>query len=53
MKPITVLLADDTALVRKSYVKLLKAEADLAVVGEAKTGWRRSRWLKSCDLTWC
>jgi len=38
MKPITVLLADDTALVRKSYVKLLKAEADLHVVGEAKNG---------------
>ena len=35
---ITVLLADDNFLVRKSYVKLLKPEADLRIVGEAKSG---------------
>ena len=38
MKPITVLLADDNVMVRKSYKKLLKIEADLQVVGEAKNG---------------
>ncbi len=38
MKPITVLLADDNVMVRKSYKKLLKLEADLQVVGEAKNG---------------
>ena len=38
MKPITVLLADDIALVRKEYKKLLELEADLQVVGEAKNG---------------
>ena len=38
MKPITVLLADDNVMVRKAYKKLLKLEADLQVVGEAKNG---------------
>ena len=38
MKRITVLLADDNVMVRKSYLKLLKTEADLQVVGEAKNG---------------
>ena len=38
MKQITVLLADDSLMVRKSYLKLLKLEADLQVVGEAKNG---------------
>ena len=38
MKRITVLLADDSVMVRKSYLKLLKIEADLQVVGEAKNG---------------
>jgi len=38
MKPITVLLADDNTEVRKAFAKLLKHEADLQVVGEAKNG---------------
>ena len=38
MKQITVLLADNNAMVRKSYLKLLKLEAGLQVVGEAKNG---------------
>jgi len=38
MKRITVLLADDNAMVRKEYKKLLKLDADLEVVGEAKNG---------------
>ena len=38
MKPITVLLADDHTVVRQGLRALLKAEADLAVVGEANNG---------------
>ena len=38
MNPISVLLADDNVMVRKAYKKLLKLEADLQVVGEAKNG---------------
>ena len=38
MKQITVLLADDNSMVRKAYKKLLKLEADMQVVGEAKNG---------------
>jgi DNA-binding NarL/FixJ family response regulator len=38
MKRITVLLADDNAFVRSQYLALLKLEADLEVVGEAKNG---------------
>lgn len=36
--PITVLLAEDHAIVREGLRKLLDAEDDLAVVGEAATG---------------
>src|ERR1039457_5936581 len=38
MKRITVLLADDHTVVREGFRKLLDAEADLEVVGEAKNG---------------
>jgi len=38
MKRITVLVADDHAMVRKAYAKFVKLEADLEVVGEAKNG---------------
>ena len=38
MKPITVLLADDNTMLRTEFKKLLKHEADLQVVGEAKNG---------------
>jgi len=38
MKRISILLADDNQLVRREYRKLLKREADLEVVGEAKNG---------------
>ena len=38
MKPITVLLVDDHAIVREGFRKLLETEADLTVVGEAETG---------------
>ena len=38
MKLITILLADDNNMVRKAYLKQLKLEADLQVVGEAKNG---------------
>ena len=38
MKPITVLLAEDHMVVRQGLRKLLEAEADLEVVGEAATG---------------
>jgi DNA-binding NarL/FixJ family response regulator len=38
MKKITVLLAEDHEIVRKGFRKLLEAEADLEVVGEAQTG---------------
>jgi DNA-binding NarL/FixJ family response regulator len=38
MKRITVLLADDHMIVREGFRKLLEIEADLVVVGEARTG---------------
>jgi len=38
MKCITVLLAEDHTIVREGFRKLLSAEADLEVVGEAQTG---------------
>src|ERR1039457_3954098 len=38
MKLITVLLADDHMVVREGFRKLLEAEADLEVVGEAQNG---------------
>jgi two-component system, NarL family, nitrate/nitrite response regulator NarL len=38
MKRITVLLADDHAVVREGLRKLLDLEADIEVVGEAQTG---------------
>ncbi len=38
MKPITVLLADDHAVVREGLLSLLKLEADIEVVGEAENG---------------
>lgn len=38
MKPITVLLAEDHTVVRQGLRKLLEAEEDLEVVGEAETG---------------
>ena len=38
MKRITVLLAEDHMVVREGFRKLLEAEADLEVVGEAQTG---------------
>jgi DNA-binding NarL/FixJ family response regulator len=36
--PITVLLADDHALVRRGFRRLLEDDPDIAVVGEASTG---------------
>jgi DNA-binding NarL/FixJ family response regulator len=38
MKPITVLLADDHAIVREGLRVLLQAEGDIEVIGEAETG---------------
>ncbi len=38
MKPTTVLLAEDHMVVRQGLRKLLEAETDLEVVGEAQTG---------------
>jgi DNA-binding NarL/FixJ family response regulator len=37
-KPITVLLAEDHAIVRQGFRKLLEAEEDFEVVGEAENG---------------
>jgi len=38
MKRITVLLADDNAVVRKAFRMILELAADLEIVGEAKDG---------------
>lgn len=38
MKPITVLLADDHAIVREGFRSLLRLESDISVVGEAHNG---------------
>src|SRR6185295_12385119 len=38
MKKITVLLADDHTIVREGFRSILKAETDIAVIGEAQNG---------------
>jgi len=38
MKRITVLLAEDHEIVREGLRKLMEAEGDITVVGEAETG---------------
>lgn len=38
MRPITVLLVDDHMIVREGFRKLLEAEPDIEVLGEAQTG---------------
>ena len=38
MKRITILLAEDHAIVREGFRKVIETEADLEVVGEAKDG---------------
>jgi two-component system, NarL family, response regulator DevR len=35
--PIKILVADDNEIVRSALVRMLKADADLAVIGEAAT----------------
>ncbi len=42
MKRITVLLAEDHMVVREGFRKLLEAEDDIEVIGEAQTG--RQAW---------
>jgi DNA-binding NarL/FixJ family response regulator len=39
MIPITVLLADDHALLRSGVRRLLRSEPDIEVVAEARNGW--------------
>jgi len=46
MKPITVLLADDHAVVREGLRKLLETESDIQVVGEAANGRESVRLTK-------
>jgi DNA-binding NarL/FixJ family response regulator len=46
MKPITVLLADDHAIVRDGLAALLDAETDIAVIGQADTGREAVRLVK-------
>ena len=41
MKQITVLLAEDHTIVREGFRKMLELEADIEVVGEARTAARR------------
>lgn len=38
MKPITILIADDASVIRRTLGKLLEPEDDLAIVGEAANG---------------
>ena len=47
MKPITVLLADDHAVVREGLRVLLEAEGDIHVVGEAEDGRRAVEMTKA------
>jgi DNA-binding NarL/FixJ family response regulator len=48
MKRITVLLAEDHMIVREGLLKLLEAERDIEVIGEAATG--RQAVDKACEL---
>jgi DNA-binding NarL/FixJ family response regulator len=47
MKPITVLLADDHAVVRDGLAALLEVEADIHIVGQADTGREAVRLVKT------
>jgi DNA-binding NarL/FixJ family response regulator len=49
MKPITVLLAEDHAIVREGLRALLQPEADIAVIGEAANGREAVRL--TCSLS--
>jgi YesN/AraC family two-component response regulator len=42
----TVLLVDDHPVVREGLRGMIDAEADLTVVGEARSGAEASRWPK-------
>lgn len=44
--PVKVLVADDNEIVRSALVRMLKADADLAVIGELWS--RRSECLAGC-----
>ncbi len=46
-EPVTVLLADDQALVRSGFKLLLDAEDDIQVVAEAPDGAEAIRWARS------
>jgi len=48
MKRITVLLAEDHMIVREGFRKLLNAEDDIEVVGEAQTGRQAVALAKKC-----
>ena len=51
---ITVVIADDQALVRGGFRALLDAQDDISVVGEAANGERGvAIWRSSCAPTWC
>ena len=50
---ITVVIADDQALVRGGFRALLDAQDDITVVGEAATATRRCAWPSSCAPTSC
>ena len=50
---IGVLIADDEALIRAGFTVLVEAAPDLAVVGEAGTGPRRSTSPPGCGPTSC
>ena len=53
MDPITIVIADDHALVRSGLRQLLEMEDDINVVGEAGTQTPRSRWYASADRRSC
>jgi len=43
LKRISVLLADDHTIVRQGLRLLIEVDGDIEIVGEAKTGRRRSK----------
>ena len=52
MKRITVLLAEDHMIVREGFRKLLEAEGDIEVVGEAQTGRQAVHWPRNSVPPW-
>lgn len=47
LPPIRALIVDDSGFMRIALRKIIEADGDIRVVGEARNGRGRSAWLRS------